>query len=248
MTAITACLIDNREPEWVKNLTFGGVPVALMQLETGDVEVACSDGCRLIIERKTPDDFLGSLKDERLMVQVSRLSELKNDTTWPYLVITDAFKHNAAGRVITERGETGWNYDAVQGALLTIQETGVFVIFCHGDGDFEGCVMRLASRKRDLLMQILPARVPNVLGPGAGLLAALPGIGSEKVIEILKWAGNSPAHALVGLVDLEIQAPLAESYRKKIRSILGLQDKQIIDLWTNNLGDTTLKVLEKTQT
>lgn len=245
MTSITACLIDSREPNWIQKLTFGGVPVAVMQLETGDVDVACSDGCRLIVERKTPDDFLGSLKDERLMVQVARLSELRNETTWVYLVITDQFLHNPQGRVITERGETGWNFDAVQGALLSIQETGVGVMFCQGDSDFEKCVLRLASRRRDPMMQVLPARVPNVLGPGAGLLAALPGIGSEKVMEILRWAGNSPAHALVGLVDLEIQAPLADSYRKKIRAVLGLQDRQVLDLWANQQGDTTLKVLEK---
>lgn len=247
MSTAAAVLIDSREPEWVKNLTFGNADKFVMQLETGDIDLVTTDGHRLVIERKTPDDFLGSLKDERLMIQVARLSELRNETTWSYLIITDSFQHDSNGRVITDRGVTGWNYDAVQGALLSIQETGVFVLNCQGDSDFEACVMRLASRRRDLVMNLLPARIPNVLGPGAGLLAALPGIGIEKVMEILKWSGNIPAHALCGLTDLEIKAPLADSYRKKIRSVLGLQDRQILDVWSNQQGDMTMKVLERVE-
>lgn len=245
MSTAAAVLIDSREPSWIQGLSFGNADKFVMQLETGDIDLVTTLGHRLVIERKTPDDFLGSLKDERLMIQVARLSELRNETTWPYLVITGKFDHDQNGRVITDRGVTGWNYDAVQGALLSIQETGVFVLFCQGDGDFEACVMRLASRKRDLVMNLLPARIPNVLGPGAGLLAALPGIGVEKVMEILKWAGNIPAHALCGLTDLEIKAPLAENYRKKIRSVLGLKDREILDVWCNERGDMTMKVLER---
>lgn len=245
MSTAAAVLVDSREPEWVKNLVFGNADKFVMQLDSGDIDLVTTTGHRLVIERKTPDDFLGSLKDERLMVQIARLSELRNETTWSYLVITGKFDHDQNGRVITERGVTGWNYDAVQGALLTIQELGVFVLFCQGDQDFEDCIMRLASRSRKPVMNILPARVPNVLGPGAGLLAALPGIGSEKVMEILRWAGNIPAHALCGLTDLEIKAPLADNYRKKIRSVLGLQDREILDVWSNERGDMTMKVLEK---
>lgn len=241
---ILAAMIDSREPGWIQKLTFGGASTVIVRLETGDIEVATSDGCRLIIERKTPEDFLGSLKDDRLMIQVARLSEMRNETTWPYVVITGQFEHDAQGRIITERGITGWDFNAIQGALLNIQETGVYTIFCQGDGDFEACIKRLASRKRDQFYNILPARIPNVLGPGAGLLAALPGIGVEKVMEILRWAGT-PGFALCGLTDLEVKAPLADSYRKKIRAILGLQDRQILDIWADHDGNTTIKVMEK---
>lgn len=165
------------------------------------------------------------------MVQVARLAEMRNETTWPYLVITGTLDPSEDGKVITKRGVTGWDHAAIQGALLSIQETGVFVVFCKGDGDFEPCIQRLAKRDRKPMMNILPARVANVMGPGAALLAALPGIGTERVIEILKWSGQSPAVALAGLVDLEIKAPLAESYRRKIRAIMGLKEHELIEVF-----------------
>ena len=46
--AITAAVIDVREPEWTKRLTFGGVPVSIAQLEYGDVLASTDDGELLI--------------------------------------------------------------------------------------------------------------------------------------------------------------------------------------------------------
>jgi hypothetical protein len=66
-------------------------------------------------------------------------------------------------------------------------------------------------------------------------------------MELLKQAGNIPAHALVGITDLEIQVPgIPMATRKKIRQMLGLRDKQSLELWINEIGgDEVLKVTEK---
>jgi hypothetical protein len=122
---------------------------------------------------------------------------------------------------------------------------GVMVVFAGGDEDFEPCIARLAKRKRDAI-KLIPPKPPTILGAGAAFLAGLPGIGPEHSLRLMEWAANIPAHALVGLVDLDINAPgVPTATRKKVRAMLGLQDKQTIDLWINRTGDECLKVMEK---
>lgn len=252
MARIEAVLIDSREPDWIKNLTFGGVPTSITELPEGDVQAVTDDGHTLLVERKTPDDLLGSLRDERLFPQCTRLAQDRLDqliqgyrpTSWPYLVIAGHLLPGPKGKAHTERGETGWNYASVMGALLSIQEMGVFVVFC-GEMDFENTVISLGKRDRGSVQKILPARPAIMLGPGAAFLASLPGIGPERVIELMRWSANIPAHALAGIVDLDIDAPLPMGTRKRIRSTLGLKDKQVLELWTNNQDMETLKVLER---
>ncbi len=70
---IATVIIDSREPKWVQELSFGGVPTAVAQLDYGDLHVLCEDDCMLIIERKTPDDFLNSLRNERLLCSVCKV-------------------------------------------------------------------------------------------------------------------------------------------------------------------------------
>lgn len=250
MSAITAALVDSREPDWVKSLTFGGVPTAVMELPTGDVHALLDDGCTLMIERKTPDDLLNSLKDDRLLPQMARMVDTRiteqetraTFTNWPYLLITGTLYRGPNGKAVTaDRGVTGWNWDAVQGALLSIQEMGVFVAFAGGDEDFEAAVIRLAQRKRDPI-RLLPPRPPTIVGPGAVFLASLPGVGIEHTMRLLEWSGNSPAWALAGIVDLAIDCPIPKATRKRIRAMLGLQDQQTIELMVNGQEQSVLSL------
>lgn len=248
---ITAALIDSREPQWVRSLTFGGVPTAIMELPTGDIQALTDDGSTLLIERKTPEDLLNTLRDERLLPQIARMVDTRLSeqaaghgtfTTWPYLMITGTLYRGANGNVFTgERGLTGWNWDAVQGALLTIQEMGVMVVFAGGDEDFEAAIIRLAQRKRDPI-KLLPPRPPSIVGPGATFLASLPGVGVEHTMRLLEWSGNQPAWALVGIVDLSIECPLPMATRKRVRQMLGLQPKQTIEYVINQQEQPVLSI------
>lgn len=235
---ITAVLVDSREPDWVKKLDFGA-PTIEATMETGDLEVATLDDQVLQIERKTPEDFLSSLKDGRLMAQMARLAEdrhfelIRNgkNHTWPYLVITGSFDVRE-GKTVTQRGVTGWSFNAVSGALLSIQEMGVFVTFCDGDAAFRDCVVRLAERKRDEFQAILPPRPGQLLGPKISFLVGLPGIGIERAQDVLDWAGNNVAIAMLGLTDVEIKSPVPVSVRWGIRGLLGLAEGQELILST----------------
>lgn len=238
MSNITALIIDSREPAWVQNLKFNGIPTTVSMLETGDVLAVTSDNHTLVIERKTPDDFLNSLKDDRLFPQLARMAEIRNAqqnngqpiSNWPYLIITDPFVANRDGKVITQRGVTGWSFSAVEGTLLSIQEMGVFVIFCNGDLDFQDCILRLGRRSRDPEMKILPPRPANVLGPKYSFLMGLPGVGVNHVQEILDWSDHNIGHALSGLTDLTINAPIGMSLRKRIKLLLGLEENQSLEV------------------
>jgi ERCC4-type nuclease len=236
---ITACMIDSREPEWVQNLKFGGVPTVVTLLDAGDIWAVTDDGHTLMIERKTPDDFLNTLRDERLFPQLTRLAEKRQEqqekgekpTYWPYLVITDEFKRNGQ-KVYTER-ETGWSWSSLQGALLTIQEMGVMVVTCGGDSDFEPCVIRLGERNRSEVLNLLPPRQPIMWGPKEAFIAALPGIGPDKTLKIMTWADNNLFYALMGLTDLSMDCPVegvGKITRQKIRDFLGLSDKKTIEM------------------
>lgn len=234
--SISAIMIDSREPTWIKELSFGGIPTAVEFLETGDLWAVTDDGYTIMVERKTPDDFLNSLKDDRLLPQLTKLSERRHIqqesgqalTFFPYLVITDMFYRSSNGHVNTqERGDTNWNWNSVQGILLSIQEMGVFVVFCTGSSDYESCIRRLGERDRKTVMNILPSRQPLQIGQQANFIMGLPGIGAERIVPIMEWCNYRPLDALMGLSDLRLPCPIpgiGEKTRKNIRSFLNLAD------------------------
>jgi len=238
MSNITAIMVDSREPAWVQNLKFGGIPTMVTMLETGDVQAVTDDGATLIIERKTLSDFLNTLADNRLFPQLARMTETRNAqqianepvTNWPYLIITDPITADHNGKVITDRGVTGWSFASVMGTILSVQEMGVFVCFANGQLDYEDCILRIGRRNRNPAMRIMPARIPNVLGPKATFLASLPGIGIEKVQDILDWSDNNVGHALTGLTDMDIKSPIGLSLKRKLRDLLGLQEGENLEI------------------
>lgn len=222
---IQSVIVDSREPTYVQNLKFGGAPVAITALPAGDIWVATDDAAMLCIERKTPDDFLNSLRDDRVFGQCAALKE---HSIWAYLLITGPFLRGADNRVITGR-ITGWDYNAVQGALLTIQELGVGVIHAAGEHDLEGTVIRLAKRKRDTVRVIGP-RMAHVLSDAETIIASLPGIGIERLDAInAAYPLNECAYmALCALTDYDPTAwdisGIGEGITRRIRKVLGLPD------------------------
>jgi len=201
-------------------------------LDYGDAWAVCDDGATLIVERKTPEDFLNTLRDDRLFPQLARMVATRLDsqaagriTHWPYLIITGNLSCGPDGKVITDGRLTGWDYRSVWGALLTAQEMGIFVEFSASELDYEAAVLRLGQRTRDSAFKILPARPPQTLGVEGAILTSLPGIGIEKVIPILN-ACNSVGWALEALTDDESQIPgIGAITKRRIRQALGLEEK-----------------------
>lgn len=194
---IAAVMIDQREPDWVKRMTFGDALVAVTLLECSDFRIACDDGEVLLVERKTASDLLASIADGRLLNQAA---DMARTSRWSYLLITGEITTNHDGKVVADGILTGWSFAAVQGALLSIQEMGVFVTWCAGNSDIEPALARLAARRRDTSLIIAPARAPATLSAGEAVLAALPGIGLDRLDSLMR-AHSTPARALVFLTD-----------------------------------------------
>jgi ERCC4-type nuclease len=226
---LTAVQLDLREPPFIRELTFGGVPVVHSLLDAGDLLAACDDGQLLVVERKTPADFLRTLKDGRLFPQ---LEALRHQSPWAYLVITGELRPGANDSCWTESRETGWRFSAVQGALLTCQELGISLVSCLGGLDYEATIMRLASRNRSAL-RVAPPRDVTILDGREALLAMQPGIGAEHARALLDHCGT-PAWALDWLTDPlhrggEIPG-IGQVTKDKVRRLLGVPDELMLGI------------------
>lgn len=247
---MTAIMIDSREPDFIK-AQFPDAAITL--LDAGDAWIACDDGHILQIERKTTDDFLNSLRDGRLMEQITKITSARHaqqlkaekPTQWAYLLITGVFQVGANGNAFSNGRETGWNWNAIWGAILTVQEMGCFVTFAPSDTEYAKTILSLTNRCRDDVIDILPSRMPIPLDAKTAFLCGLPGIGIERAKGIMQWSGGKPGHALVGLTDLSIEAPVGMAVRKSICRFLGLAEQLTLELYINNDDREKLIVHEK---
>lgn len=221
--SIEAVLIDSREPTWVQQLTFGGVPVATMQLEFGDVHVSTDDGTLLVIERKTPSDFLNTLRDERLFPQVRGMLKLSR---WSYVLITGELSRGSNGHVFTDQRETGWDWKSVQGAILSIEELGAFVTFCAGDSDLESAVIRLANRSHENML-LHPVRKAELMSSPMALLSSIPRVGPERAEKLLDYCGTA-AMALCALTWRDDLPEIPRDVKYMARHALGLKPDEVL--------------------
>lgn len=236
MASITAVLIDSREPAWVQQLTFGGAMTAVTALDYGDLLITTASGDLLILERKTPGDLLNSIASNRLWNQLAGLVERSR---WAYLVITGELRCSSAGKVVTERGENGWTWESLQGALLKAQELGVMIVHVGREEEFEAAVMRLAGRDRSGTVPIAPVKLAVTLTEPEKALTALPGIGLEKVGPVLEYCGSA-AWALQFLTDLDTSERIpgiGPGTKAAIRRALGLREGQTLSVVYEETGN-----------
>jgi ERCC4-type nuclease len=225
--ALVGAFLDSREPDWVKKLTFGGVSVATVLLDAGDLQLATDDGSIIVVERKTATDFLNTLKDDRLFPQMAKIREA---SPWCYLALCGVFTPSAGGKCFINGIESGWNWASVQHALLTIQELGVNILNIASDHDYEASIIRLANRDRST-KKVSPPRDLTITDPATVFLASLPGIGPDRATALLQFCGT-PANALHFLSD---DSPGTKSLpgigpmtKAKVRATLGLDDAEIL--------------------
>lgn len=224
-------IVDSREPDWAQQIDFG-CPSYVSMLDAGDYLVCCDDGANLAVERKTPTDFLGTLKEGRLFDQCAKLRQSRQDGYWPYFLITGEFRLGRGGYVFCDNRDTGWDYSAVLGAILSIQELGIFVTQCAGDMDLGQAIIRLSNRNRRAEMLVEPKRDPKRLDPAGLIISSLPGIGTEKTPGIIAQYGTA-AGALEGLTGDEYIPGIGPGIRRKIKTALGLKREETIRITKN---------------
>lgn len=232
---IKSVIIDSREPSWVQNLNFYGAKKLIMEMEFGDIWATCDDGQTLVIERKEPEDFIGSMTSNRLIKQANGLSQLREAGLWPYVMITGDLMSGPNGKTYAGGKIRNVSFSAVQGLLLSIQELGVFVVCANDSRDLEQAVIRLSNRDRGNLMVIPPAKRKGAkLGESADFISGLPGIGTSFADAIIKNTGTA-ARALEKLTSHESipNVQIGLKRRESIRKVLGLKENE------------TLKVIRK---
>lgn len=224
--AITAVMVDSREPEWVQKLAFSGAMKIITPLEFGDLMITAADGALVCVERKTPTDFLGSIQDNRVFLQCAGMRKM---TEWSYLIITGTLTPSADHFVIADSRATKWRWESVQGALLSIQELGVNIIYCANDNDYEATVLRLCGRERVKEKVLEPHVAARVMSHGEIILTGLPGIGIERAGDLLREFGNNTAWALSWLTQsgtVSQVAGIGDGVKKSVRFALNLADDQ----------------------
>lgn len=230
---LTGAFIDSREPEHIQQLKFGGVPCVVTALEAGDLWASCADGELLVIERKTTSDLLGSIGDGRVFQQALKMRER---SPWSYLVVTGYLQPTHDGKTFVQGKATGWDWNAVQGALLDIQETGVQIVYCEHDNGYEATVQRLARRSRAGRVLNNTARPARVMTPGETVLTSLPGIGLERAQDVLQGFDGNTATALCWLTWMDTigeVAGIGNGIKAGVRRALGLRDNETLTLWSD---------------
>lgn len=229
---IRSVVIDSREPEWIQNLGWYGANKTISCMDAGDLLVICDDGAGLLIERKTPTDFLGSLVSQRMLIQSAlKLAPYRAMGFWPYVMITGDFYITSHGKAAYDRGgqvvSSQVSFESVWGEILSIQELGVFVTFAKSSRDYEQAVLRLSNRNRGELKTIPPAkRRGQALGIEAGILASLPGIGEARALRICEQ--YKPIDFLIELSLDRKPAGITGKTREKILASLGINMKEVL--------------------
>jgi len=170
-------------------------PIFAMQDDMGDFWVKCEDDNMITIERKAPNDLLASIADNRLFNQAAKMRQVSN---WCYVVVTGKIDDS---NFIDDAGRK-WTYASIWGALLSVQEMGVMIIFCDGEDDFAPCIERLAKRNRGDI-KVKPVRNAYVFGGQEAVLASLPGIGVKKAVDYLKLFDNNLGESIMMLCSPE---------------------------------------------
>lgn len=204
-------LIDSREPQSYHALG------TVQTLPVGDAWIASADAV-LIVERKTLADFCASIADRRIFNQVA---EMRAASPWCYVVVI-GLPVVAGDRVVIGGKVTGWQWNSVQGALLTVQELGANVVFAASETEYGNTLHWLARRDRGVV-QITARREAIVQSPAEQVLCALPGIAQTRAEALLTHCGNV-AFALDFLTSDTTQTVpgVGPSTKNAVRSVLGL--------------------------
>jgi len=184
--SLQAVVLDSREPAWVQELDYG-VPSSVTALPIGDCWLAAED-TTLVVERKTLADLLASIRDNRLFTQAAAMV---SQSVWSYEVVTE-LPVIRSGCVWAGGQLTAWKWSSVQGALLTLQDIGVQVVFWEkGHQGYADALKWLAGRDRGPV-KVHPQRRDVVMQSRAeAILCGLPGISDGRAGTLLEHCSSA---------------------------------------------------------
>ena len=132
-------IIDTREPKGLRfalstTLEREKVPFAEAPLPCGDYKLYPRAGVCVLIERKEQKDLSSSIIDGRLSVQIDRLVSFQDgdDTKVTVVLLVEGppFPRQGTGwKPTATKRAPGVHPNSLRGALLSIQQRGLFVLY-----------------------------------------------------------------------------------------------------------------------
>ena len=145
------------------------------------------------IERKHNTDLLGSMASGRI---VEQLDELTKAYALPILLIEGLITPSEEGKArIIQVADTGWNYYAIQNALLSFQMRGVFLVWTTSPLHTARMILSiedyLNKESHDLhLTRARPFSFDHEENRAEFLLMGLPGVGPDRAKILLEHFGS----------------------------------------------------------
>lgn len=229
MTIISVLAERPRHHDLLGLHTVGAVPVLdapLDSLGRADLLIATAGGHMLGVVYLDIAGLLSAIRTKELQ---PRLIGVKQRWPWCYLVISPPPSLMGDGRLKNSRGESsGWSWEAVQGALLTVQEMGVPVLWIQHASLVPETLERLARRERGPV-RAAPLRDGLFYSEAAQVLMALPGIGEAKADALIEYCGSA-ADALLALTCDAMDGPpgIGPETRRAARAALGLRETEAL--------------------
>lgn len=159
------------------------------RLRYGDLFTNLSTGV-VLIERKTPNDLLASIRDGRAFEQVRGMTEAAR---FVFVVIHGSLTYNRDDQAVADGRPTGWNGQSVRMALVALQGAGAIVVQTHSGGYVELVKHLLAwCAKADSKWAMRKAVHWLPRDAKRDFLAQLPGVGSERVDALIEHFGDRP--------------------------------------------------------
>jgi ERCC4-type nuclease len=177
---------------------YGGTSIT-----AGDINIPLDDGSILAIERKTPDDFLGSISKRHIFNQVEVMAQ---NAKYSAVIITGFIQYNVKLNKTFIRSEDGkelektnWDAHSVQSVLDEIQFSGCPVIFCPVS-EYSDQIARLyglVNKGNDARQSITKNRIITFppIDERVEFLAQLPGVGMKLADSLLTFAGKMENNA-----------------------------------------------------
>ena len=169
-------VVDVREPDNIKNAFERKFPdVAFEQLPYGDVEI----NGHICIERKTPFDFIASIKDGRLFEQARGIKE---NYDVPIIVVT-----GTVGSLFVNHIRRGMGDNAILGAIVSLYTKGVPVLFV--DKFFMWFIDRVIAHEEKHPQERKVFRRKSVMS-ALEVIMGFPKIGEKRARAILERFGS----------------------------------------------------------
>lgn len=222
---------DLAQTQLLKMISFGETPTIPIGLNDPSLLlILCDDDILIAVKIISSKDLLNLVREKRLP---DMLLKLKSRAEWSYLLVIGNLTQAYNGKLAVEDHETGWSWNALQGAYLSIQELCIGLVSVGRETHVKSSIEAIANRDRTA-NRVRPVREALFVSHAEDLLMSLPDIGDQRCEALLRETNGSAAYALMALTDPDHQiAGIGPETKAKCRKALGLAPDMMLALVIN---------------